>query len=175
MTSNPHFEGNPDLFYCDKNLQKTKIYPGALSIVWGNDGRYWKPIKQTKPSYADGEMPPAELIQVNWLEVTGSVEVKRNRRYSIQFQVSLTQDAFGWGNSPVYFMAKRDGCSKSQVIWRKCSLSSMTAGRKIYVPGNLVIDSGNALQLQFGLYEVWTGKWKGGLKIHHVLVEPAAL
>ena len=49
---------------------------------------------------------PAELIQVSWLEVTGTFDGLKGKKYEIGFEVSLTPDAFGWNGCHVYVMAK---------------------------------------------------------------------
>ncbi|XP_019240765.1 PREDICTED: protein PHLOEM PROTEIN 2-LIKE A9-like isoform X1 [Nicotiana attenuata] len=52
------------------------IYPKAINIVWGNDKRFWK-----LPKY---EKEDAELIQVDWLEVTGWIDnVLEKKTYDV--------------------------------------------------------------------------------------------
>ena len=50
-----------------------------------------------------------ELIQVNWLEVTGCIDninIMKKTSYNIEFIMALMADAFGWSDSPIYLMAK---------------------------------------------------------------------
>lgn len=115
----------------------------------------------------------AELIQVCWLEVTGSVQLKAEqskKRYEVGFEVSLTPDAFGWSNSPVYIMGKRG----KKPIWTKMNLAN---NKGIFrIPENpLIVEppkegGSDDDKVYFGLYEVWSGRWKGGLKIHKAFV-----
>ncbi|KAG1365083.1 protein PHLOEM PROTEIN 2-LIKE A9 [Cocos nucifera] len=145
---------------------KVMIKPQALDIIWGNDSRYWR-VNQNE----------AELLQVCWLEVTGSYPLKellKGRNYKLSFNVSTRPDAFGWGDSPVYLMVK---VGAGPYTWKKADLSQLknnnidipiTSPLTFTVPTDPKED-----KITFGLYEIWRGRWKGGLVIHHVLIEPA--
>ncbi|KAK0578398.1 hypothetical protein LWI29_009767 [Acer saccharum] len=82
----------PESNEVDKNADETEITirPRGFNIVWGNDTRYWQLPEKNK------ETEVAELKQVSWLEITGSVDVKAGKTYAIEFQVSMKPDAFGW-------------------------------------------------------------------------------
>ena len=116
-------------------------------------------------------MDDAELIQVNWLEVTGCIDninITKKTSYNIEFTVSLMADAFGWSDSPVYLMAKWGDNTQ----WRKVNLATKTNDKKM-ISETITIIKGkgkgsNTDKICFGLYEVWNKKWKGGLKIHSV-------
>uniref|UniRef100_A0A5B6YS17 Protein PHLOEM PROTEIN 2-LIKE A9-like n=1 Tax=Davidia involucrata TaxID=16924 RepID=A0A5B6YS17_DAVIN len=119
----------------------------------------------------------AELLQVCWLEVTTcATTIKSGKKYQFGFSVSLTSDAFGWSSCPVYVMAKIG--RKGKYTWKKVDLLG-AAGRDkkepFEIPDSFVLEipsdvSPSEKELHFGLYEVWSGKWKGGLKIHHAFV-----
>lgn len=108
----------------------------------------------------------AELIQVSWLEVSGKVSVERGKTYNVKFDVEVKANGFGWENTPVLVMAKigkkgsyqykevRLACGKAQTIPEDYNNLTVTVGGQE-----------NDLELHFGLYEVWSGKWKGGLII----------
>ncbi|XP_049371369.1 protein PHLOEM PROTEIN 2-LIKE A9-like [Solanum verrucosum] len=153
-----HYQGNHTF---SKTQKGYIVYPKALNIVWGNDKRFWKLPKYEK----DG----AELIQVNWLEVTGCIDninIAKKTSYDVGFTVSLMTDAFGWSDSPVYLMAKWGDNTQ----WRKVNLTSEINGKKM-ISKTIMITKGkgnNVDKIYFGLYEVWNKKWKGGLKIHSV-------
>ncbi|KAM3361610.1 protein PHLOEM PROTEIN 2-LIKE A9 [Capsicum galapagoense] len=158
MASKAHYQGNHAFRKTEKGYT---VYPKALNIVWGNDKRFWKlPIYEN-----DG----AELIQVNWLEVTGCIDninIAKKTAYDIGFTMSLMNDAFGWNDSPVYLMAKWGDNTQ----WRKVNMTSEINGKKL-IPKTITITKGkgtNVDEIYFGLYEVWNKKWKGGLKIHSV-------
>ncbi|XP_031125270.1 protein PHLOEM PROTEIN 2-LIKE A9-like [Ipomoea triloba] len=166
-STNPHSDGNLALikYGKDKNNGKDDVTvpPGALSIIWGNDQRYWK----------NPDSAVAELIQVCWLEVTGSIKLRpemKGKKYEVGFEVSLTPDAFGWSNSPVYIMGKRG----KKPIWTKMNLANNNKGIFKIPETPLVVappgDGSDNDKVYFGLYEVWSGRWKGGLKIHKAFV-----
>ncbi|XP_073003928.1 protein PHLOEM PROTEIN 2-LIKE A9-like [Typha latifolia] len=165
--SSPHYRGSKradkeDKKFIEEKDGKVIIYPQAFDIIWGGDDRYWKISKDT-PS-------PVELVQVCWLEVTGSYDIKsleENTEYKLQFDVEPKADAFGW-NNPVYVMAKVGDTRK----WKKFDLS-----RDCRSPTNpaIVFNTGSKEKnpkLAFGLYDIWTGRWKGGLHIKSVIISP---
>lgn len=126
----------------------------------------------------------AELVQVSWLEVTGVVplpEVTVGKKYKVRFQVSLmAKHATSWGSCPVFLMAKVG--KKGKYSWKRIKSLNLRSSGDDEVPflipdkddGELIVTvtSGSADNnlLYFGLYEVWSGKLKKGLKIHHVCI-----
>ena len=115
---------------------------------------------------------PAELIQVSWLEVTGSTPLDVGSKYKINFELSLKPDAFGWNGCQVYIMAKVG--KKGKYKWTKISLKDPNPALYPADPSTLEVEVAENDKkdptLYFGLYEVWSGKWKGGLQIHHAVV-----
>ncbi|PKA56060.1 Phloem protein 2-like A9 [Apostasia shenzhenica] len=178
MTSrNVHHEaeGSSNLIKHDKHEDKWTIKPRALNIVWGKDPRYWR---------LSEEEGPAHLLQVSWLEVTGKLSLdrlKKNREYTVKFKVELSPDHFGWEESPVYFMVRVGGEDR---VWRKAYIGAHARSRpgeefevpatdrplKFEVPAML----GTGEKLEFGMYEIWRGRWKGGLVIREVIIQPVA-
>ncbi|KAH6764842.1 hypothetical protein C2S52_013829 [Perilla frutescens var. hirtella] len=161
-STSPHHYGNPSIKYTPKE-GKMMIPPKDLNIVWGNDNRYW-----TVPKKED-ENVGAELHQVSWLEVTGLVdETRANKRYEVGFGVSLNPDAFGWGNYPIYIMIKRGRQGKT--TWTKISINPNQKGEFQIKARSNYQQPQNDPKLYFGLYEVWSAKWKGGLNFHHAYI-----
>ncbi|TMW95282.1 hypothetical protein EJD97_009151 [Solanum chilense] len=153
-----HYQGNQSFTITKEGYE---ISPKSLNIVWGNDKRYWK--------LPDNENEDAELIQVNWLEVTGCIDninIMKKTSYNIEFMMSLMADAFGWSDSPIYLMAKWGDNTQ----WRKVNLATKTNDKKMISESITIIkgEGSNTDKIYFGLYEVWNKKWKGGLKIHCV-------
>nr|XP_027186920.1 protein PHLOEM PROTEIN 2-LIKE A9-like isoform X1 [Cicer arietinum] len=134
-----------------------EILPKGLNIIWGNDLRYWKITEQS-----------AELLQVSWLEVSGKVKVDKGNSYLVKFDVTVKENGFGWDNTDVLVMAKigKKGPYKFKAVNLKCGTSG------VIIPPNdnqlkIEVDQHEKdLELHFGLYEVWSGKWKGGLIIN---------
>lgn len=121
---------------------------------------------------------PVELLQVSWLEVTATVKLNPGKVYEISFQVELAPDAFGWRDIQAFLMAKVG--KKGKYKWTRVKLAQdSNAGKNFKIPDTNgqpfriesagTPDSDNTLH--FGLYEVWSGKWKGGLKIYEANVE----
>jgi hypothetical protein len=129
---------------------------------------------------------PAELKMVSWLEVTGSYDkIEPGKTYRIGFKISFTADATGWDQAPVFMSAKIG--KKGRTIWKRIksvnnnfdklkggtgpvNIPDETDGRfEIFVSPKVAINQDT--KLQFGLYEVWTGKWKTGLLIYEAFVE----
>ncbi|GKV36858.1 hypothetical protein SLEP1_g44944 [Rubroshorea leprosula] len=88
----------------------------------------------------------------------------------------MKSDAFGWANSPVFLMAKVG--KRGKYIWKRLSQLEQCPKEPIDVPdpnsNSFQIDvPADAIdpRLYFGLYEVWSGKWKGGLRIHGATVK----
>jgi hypothetical protein len=123
------------------------------------------------------------LIQVSWLEVTGSIVLEEKEQYEVTFNVSLAPDAFGWNGCPVYVMAKFG--KKGKYTWKRATLDKSTTttstggGSSFPIPDQPLkitapaSSSSSDTTLYFGLYEVWSGKWKGGLRIHDANVKKA--
>ncbi|KAL2467450.1 Protein PHLOEM PROTEIN 2-LIKE A9 [Abeliophyllum distichum] len=159
--NSPHYKGYTLTIPKDKDGRKVIIPAKALNIVWGGDDRYWKiPEKSGMP---------AELLQVSWLEVTASVNgTDHQKNYEVGFSVSLKDDAFGWNNSPVYIMVKR---GKEGKFSATKVLFNGNGKQRFEISGKLKKgDSTTDPNIYFGLYEVWSGKWRGGLQIHHAYV-----
>ncbi|KAH6763646.1 hypothetical protein C2S51_014895 [Perilla frutescens var. frutescens] len=170
MSTNPHHDGKkePIEFQANNGENCMKINPSDLKIIWGKDSRYWK-VPEV------GEEGDAELYQVSWLEVTGCVKVTDPKKeYEVGFNISLTPDAFGWSGSPVYILVKRGKSGKFR--GSKFPLDNLKEGEndkqvKAPMPEKNKEDDEDSKLIYFGLYEVWRGKWKGGLKIHHAFIK----
>lgn len=114
---------------------------------------------------------------MSWLEVTGSKELSPKKTYEIGFTVSLTQEAFGWNGSKVYVMAKLG--RRGKYSWKRASLENLQGStsdpKGIPYEEKLTITTGDSEKtIYFGMYEVWSGKWKGGLRIHNAFIRESA-
>lgn len=100
------------------------------------------------------------------MEVSGKVPVKKGKKYSVKFDVEVNGNGFGWDKTPVLVMAKIG--KKGKYEYKEVEL---VCGKPQTIPDDdhrLVVTVGEReedLELHFGLYEVWSGKWKGGLII----------
>ncbi|KAM4088211.1 hypothetical protein ACB094_07G053500 [Castanea mollissima] len=169
-TNKPHWDSAANVqaeTKPEENAIVTRYPPKKLNIIWGNDSRYWR-----LPTENTGR--PAELIQVSWLEVTGTYEGVKGKTYEIGFEVSLTPDAFGWNGCHVYVMAKVG--KRGKYSWKRSSLENPKSGN-FQIPFetlSIKVDdnpSNTDNKIYFGMYEVWSGKWKGGLKIYNAVIK----
>lgn len=110
-----------------------------------------------------------------WLEVNGSYSLNSlipNTDYALQFKLKLNPDAFGWNENPIYIMTKIGKNGKPN--WTSVNLSQNSYGVTFLAPKDqnaLKFRSKNGdEELKFGLYEVWSGRWKGGLVIEEVVI-----
>lgn len=66
---------------------------------------------------------------------------------------------------------------KGKYSWKRASLDQSRSGQVFEIPppdDPLKVTTANdetIPMLYFGMYEVWSGKWKGGLKIHKVTIK----
>ncbi|KAJ0082273.1 hypothetical protein Patl1_09864 [Pistacia atlantica] len=146
------------------------IYPKDFDITWGNDEKYWTRPTNEKPE------GPAELKRVCWLQVTGSKKVERGKSYEIKFNISSTKNFSGWNGLPLFLMAKIGAKGKS--IWKKIKPLEQTPHDKKYdIPKPeeefivKIPDGKGDEELFFGLYEIWSNKWKGGLLVNHATLK----
>ncbi|XP_034684972.1 protein PHLOEM PROTEIN 2-LIKE A9-like [Vitis riparia] len=171
-STTPHHDAEdpPQLQLKDGKLMAT-FNPRQLNVIWGRDPRYWKMPEKTSGG-------PAELLQVCLLEVSGSLPIRSSApsgtKFRITFQVSFKSDAFGWNNCPVCVMAKFG--KKGKYTWTKITLRTDYSRPTNILPSpeglEITKDASNANDtIYFGLYEVWSGKWKGGLELHNATVE----
>ncbi|KFK44915.1 hypothetical protein AALP_AA1G319400 [Arabis alpina] len=161
----------------DANRKAWIYQPNGLNFVWGGDSRYWVIPKEPRK--------PAELKRVSWLEVTGSFDkLEPGKTYQIGFKISFTPDATGWDESPVFMSAKIG--KKGKTVWKRIksinqnSCKQKDGSEPVNIPdetdGRFEITvsptvANQDTKLQFGLYEVWTGRWKTGLLIHEAFVQ----
>ncbi|XP_011000216.1 PREDICTED: protein PHLOEM PROTEIN 2-LIKE A9-like isoform X2 [Populus euphratica] len=145
---------------------KTTFKPKNLSIFSEEESQAWT------ISERDG---PAELQEVCWLDVTGSMTATKGKAYEISFILSMNEkNSFGW-EDPVYVMARIG--EKGEYTRVKIDLSKLGLKEEEFPEEKCRVDfrsdensENNKKTLYFGLYEVWTNHWKGGLRIHEAIV-----
>ncbi|KAG5234391.1 hypothetical protein OIU77_000200 [Salix suchowensis] len=166
MSSNkPHHDAEPDEILKEAGSNTWKFKPRGFNIIWGSDKRYWNVPEK-------GIVQPAELLKVCWLEVTGTTKESLPKgKYEIKFNLQVKPGAFGLSDSPIFMMAKVG--KRGRYKWRKIKLPQTSDSSSATTdPFQIEVDEAREdNKLYFGLYEVWNGKWKGGLLIHGATVE----
>ncbi|KAJ6761131.1 PROTEIN PHLOEM PROTEIN 2-LIKE A9 [Salix purpurea] len=151
-----------------KDEVRWRFKPRQLDITWGGDSKYWK-------MPAEGTDGPAELLDVVWLEINGSTPkpLPKGKRYALSFKISMADYDPVWKTYPVYMLAKVG--KKGTSNWEKINLGELRVGDIVEIPsGKLrfeVPEKAKDTVLYFGLYELWSGEWKQGLRIHEAVVE----
>jgi hypothetical protein len=136
----------------------------------------------------------AELLEVCWLDVSGEMPVTKGKTYEVSFMLSMnTKNSFGW-DDPVTVMARigKEGkyqrkeiklldlskeveerpSDKCRVEFEKSESKEEPREKKSQTKSKSDENAKNDEEtLYFGLYEVWTNKWKGGLRIHEAIVQ----
>ncbi|KAA3455963.1 protein PHLOEM PROTEIN 2-LIKE A9-like isoform X1 [Gossypium australe] len=190
MAREPHQKANyeymeVELNNTDGSEEYVRFKPRAFNIVWGNDKRCWrmaaKPIGSSTSRfsffiyYRKNEEEFAELLQVSWLEVTGVTSpLSGGSTYRITFRLSLEKGASGWTGSPVFLMAKVG--KKGKYKWKRLEMEKLTTNPQDLPSEADPLDVEIAAadkdkRLYFGMYEVWSGKWKQGLKVYKATVK----
>lgn len=167
---------------------KTVFKPKHLTLCWEGDSQFW--------SIPEGD-GPAELQAVCWLDVSGEMDVTKGKAYEVSFMLSMnTENSFGWDDRVTVMarIGKKGKYQRKEIDLSKLSgevkefpsdkcrvefESNEKSENKKETPGNTSQTNkkgdenanNNEVKLYFGLYEVWTNKWKGGLRIHEAIVQ----
>ncbi|KAG6754360.1 hypothetical protein NC652_030097 [Populus alba x Populus x berolinensis] len=152
----------------DEDTGRWRFKPRGLHITWSSNPGYWKMPEK-------GTDDPAELKMVCWLEIEGSTPkpLSKGERYALSFKISMAEDRSGWKEAPAFMMAKvgKKGIAK----WARINLEDVQVDGVKEVPlGKFqfeVPENAQDTTLYFGFYELWSGGWKGGLRIHEAVVE----
>ncbi|KAJ6971012.1 hypothetical protein NC653_035321 [Populus alba x Populus x berolinensis] len=118
----------------------------------------------------------AELLEGCWLDVTGSMPATKGKAYEISFILSMNEkNSFGW-EDPVYVMARIG--EEGEYTRVQIDLSKLKGEVVEFPPDKCRVEPRGAENakndkemLYFGLYEVWTNNWKGGLRVHEAIVQ----
>jgi len=93
------------------------------------------------------------------------------KKYRVEFEVRVKDDGFGWSGTDVLVMAKIGKTGKYTY-----KVTKLNPGETLNIPKSTdpleIQVNKQSEDLHFGLYEVWSGKWKGGLEIVRALIKP---
>ncbi|ERN14807.1 protein PHLOEM PROTEIN 2-LIKE A9 [Amborella trichopoda] len=154
----------------NEQITESKVLKATdLDIAWGGDERYWRWIPRGKiTGESNSTETVAELLQVSWLEVSARVPAKMflpSTKYEVTFHIIWKPDAFGWKDVEVYVVVwfkNKEPVDYVQVDLQKSKEQTVPlelGSVSFTTPANLEDD------MIFGLYEVWSQQWKGGLVI----------
>ncbi|KAF8412714.1 hypothetical protein HHK36_000683 [Tetracentron sinense] len=149
-----------------------QISAKALNIKWGNDKRFWKWIKLPKEEsiFEIG----AELIQVNWIQVTRELDLFKLvalKTYEIYYVVKFKVDAFGWHSAKIKFKVKANGEEDERSEILESYKNRHNVWHEIY-GGKFTVPADGTGTVEFGMYEVATAWWKGSMVLEGVKLKP---
>ncbi|CAL9076541.1 unnamed protein product [Musa textilis] len=146
----------------------------AMNITWGRDGRFWRwnelPRDEQPKDFSKDDLCVAELIQVNWLEAKGTLDLAKRKAdlsdfkvCEIAYHIKFNIDAFGWSKAPVTFeLVTPDGHreKRSEIMesYRKRSHEWLEIpGGEFKLPQDM------KGEVEFGISETESHWWKGGM------------
>ncbi|KAG0448910.1 hypothetical protein HPP92_027596 [Vanilla planifolia] len=170
-----HWPGELREEFFKKEHDVVHISAKALKIVWGNDSRFWQWLKISR--HESCFKVGAELIQVNWMEVKGLLDLhkyplKLHKTYEVVYLIKFKADAFGWHSAPITFeLSTADGKKNTSEI-----LDHYKKDDHLWheiCGGEFNLGSSNSLgKIEFSMKEVKTDWWKGGIIIGGVIIRP---
>lgn len=124
-----------------------------------------------------------ELVQVKWLQVTGILDLATHGRrlnpcktYEIIYHVKFKVDAFGWSNAPVTFLhGPRKTKKRGYEMMALSRRSRSGAGEWQEIHGGEFKPSAftAAGKVEFGMLDVESEWWKGGMVFAGVTIRPS--
>ncbi|KAL3523007.1 hypothetical protein ACH5RR_015841 [Cinchona calisaya] len=179
----PHWKRDPSLIKVPDSEGLFTIPVRALNITWGNDPHFWQWIKlNEEETKSTGFVEAALLDQVNWLEVTGKLDISSmklamDKTYTVYYILKFTVDAFGWHSVPIKFRVKKDNAQeikptelllepyrKKPNEWHEIPVGKL----------NFVEDKETQVisVIEFGMFEVDSDRWKGGMVLGGIKFMP---
>ncbi|CAL9130259.1 unnamed protein product [Musa textilis] len=167
------------------------IMARGMDIIWSNDERFWKwqtlppedELRQQLSIDAENRSCEiAELNQVSWLEATKTLDLDEEKYkrvfdgcktceilYNIKFKV----DAFGWHGVPVTFQVNSpkpgDDYTRDE---RLESYRKRSSGWHQIDGGRFTVPEGEKKgKVKFGMYEIKSQRWKGGILLAGVTLK----
>ncbi|KAJ4702561.1 Phloem protein 2-like protein [Melia azedarach] len=177
--SNPHWKADDSYLTVQDYSGSIRIPVRALNITWGNVARFWERIPLTEENTKlTGFEEAALLLQVNWIEVTGklsilpSMALSTSTTYEILYILKFREDAFGWHSAPVKFKLRINGEDKVKSEILHCYREKQDEWHEI--PGGQFTVSKDITvgMVEFGMFEVESDWWKGGLILAGIKIEP---
>ncbi|KAF3958685.1 hypothetical protein ACB098_07G051500 [Castanea mollissima] len=178
--SNPHRKAESSRVEVDPKHQGSfKVPINALNIIWGNDPRFWQLISLSEEeTQLTGFKDGAVLLQVNWIEVTGKIPSSNfskeapASKYEIYYIVKFKVDAFGWHSVPIKFKVRING----EETVKSMNLESYREKNDVWheIPGGefSVVKERSAGNVEFGMFEVESDWWKGGMVLAGIKIKP---
>ncbi|KAJ0081265.1 hypothetical protein Patl1_11844 [Pistacia atlantica] len=175
--SYPHWKADDSSCYIKDSSGSIRVPVRALNIIWGNAPRFWQWIKLTEEnSKASGFEEGAVLNQVNWIEVTGNLHCFASvagsaKMYEIFYVVKFQVDAFGWHSVPIKFKVKHNGEERVRTVMLQAYREKQEEWLEI-PGGDFTVSDDKFGAVEFGMFEVESDWWKGGMVLAGIRVKP---
>lgn len=172
--SSPHWKGDGSYTVDQGFSGLIKVPVKALDITWGNDTRFWQQIDLTDHDTQEiGFKEGMLLLQVNWIEVKGNLNITptEDTKYEIYYMVKFRVDAFGWHSAPIKFKVRHKGEETHSNI---TILESYREKHDVWheIPGGeFSVASKDPVNVEFGIFEVDSDWWKGGMVLGGVKIK----
>ncbi|KAJ8446587.1 hypothetical protein Cgig2_019740 [Carnegiea gigantea] len=144
----------------EDNINCFLVFAKGLLITWGEDLR------------EEGQITVAVLKNVCWLEMHGrfhTTNLTPGVKYEVAYLIKLEDSSTGW-QVPVNFRLTLPNGSKQE---RKENLNRRPREEWIRIPiGEFETSMENQGEIEFSLHECEGGKWRKGLVIKGVAIEP---
>nr|XP_027088998.1 protein PHLOEM PROTEIN 2-LIKE A2-like [Coffea arabica] len=178
----PHWKRDPSFIEGPDSAGSFSIPVRALNIAWGRDHRYWRRITLGEDENRSVGFEEAVLLdQVNWFEVTGMLDIPClnlavHTTYRLYYVVKFLPGAFGWHTADVKFKVKfkdtQEIMSTELIILETYKKQpdqwhEIPGGKPFVVNNEVLITT-----VEFGMFEVETDWWKGGMVLGGVKVKP---
>eukprot|EP00250_Pteridium_aquilinum_P010416 c19371_g1_i1 orf=511-1386(-) len=154
-----------------------------LRIVWADDLSYWKWEQQPDSWFAES----ACLRNVCWFEVCGDFEsVFMPGAYTVSFRIRFTNRLHGWAESPVKLSLSTS--NGQHVESQRLFHGSQRPAASVIAPirlldsspwveldvGEFHVEQEMHVKLQFSMMEIEGGRWKGGVIVDCVKIQPTS-
>ncbi|CAL9185721.1 unnamed protein product [Musa hybrid cultivar] len=155
----------------EKGKDTLHISAKDMQIAWVDDERFWNwtDVSTEKPSFGTA----ADLNQVCWLEATGTLELAKPQTYEIIYHIKFKDDAFGWNGVPVTFRLVTPEGQRKEIsrVMESHSKRRSKGWREIH-GGEFSLSTQTGGKVEFGMYEIESQKWKGGMLLAGVTIRP---
>ncbi|KAK3188960.1 hypothetical protein Dsin_028521 [Dipteronia sinensis] len=146
------------------------LYARQLSIIWGEDTRYWRWYSVKETSDADVEV--AELKNVCWLEIHANFDTTNltpGALYQVAFVIKMGESCYGWDHPVNVRLRLPNGTVKQH----KQNFRLKPKNEWINIPvDEFTLTPQNTGEIEISMEEYKGGNWKSGLHIKAVTIQP---
>ncbi|KAK4850135.1 hypothetical protein QYF36_004111 [Acer negundo] len=161
-------------YFVDKECRSNSfiLYARQLRIVWGDDTRYWHWYSVKETSDVDVEVDVAQLKNVCWFEIHAKFDTTNltpGALYQVAFVIKMDESCYGWDHPVNVRLRLPDGTVKQH----KHNVMLKPKNVWINIPvDEFTVTPENTGEIDISMDEYVGGKWKSGLTIKAVTIQP---